>query len=359
MRIAHLDDLAIWGGGQNQVLLLHKGLLAQGVDSAVHCRPGSPLARRLAENGLAAEPFAPRFEMDFAAAVRLVRTLRGQAVDIVHAHTARSHAIARLAQLFNPAIRLVVSRRANLPVRRNGFSGIKYRAGVSHYLAISRAVQATLIRGGVAPDRISVVYSAAANAGTTQVNERYDALGPAHTIGFAGRLDPVKRPLDVVDALKHLRDSGLPVTLKIAGDGKLGNAVQERVERHGISRYVDLLGFLPSLERFFIEIDALVICSEMEGLCSVALEAMSAGVPVVAPRVGAIPEVVQDRETGLLYEPGNIQSLVGALRETLGNADLRRRLSTNGRRIVQLQFTPDAMVRGTEQVYERVVRRRR
>jgi glycosyltransferase involved in cell wall biosynthesis len=98
----------------------------------------------------------------------------------------------------------------------------------------------------------------------------------------------------------------------------------------------------------------LVYITQAEGLGSALLLAMSAGVPVIASNVGGVPEVVRDRETGLLVE-NQPEAIAAAIRELLGNPELARLLATEGRRSVLERFTVEHMVRRTMEVYRQVL----
>jgi glycosyltransferase involved in cell wall biosynthesis len=114
-------------------------------------------------------------------------------------------------------------------------------------------------------------------------------------------------------------------------------------------------GFRGEIPALLAELDVLVLPSLWEGFGLVLLEAMAAGRPVVASRVGPIPEVVLHGETGLLVEPGEPEPLAAALIELLEHPTLAARLGAAGRRRVREHFTLDRMVAETEALYEEVL----
>ncbi|MBI2058838.1 MAG: glycosyltransferase [Nitrospirae bacterium] len=352
MKIFHLDESTVWGGAENQLTLLHRGLIDRGHESVVFCRPRSPLGERLQPIRAGTRAFRPRFEGDMLSALHLARTVRKEEPDIVHAHTSRSHAIARLAELVFPDFRLVVSRRVNYPIRRNGFSRLKYRFGVERYIAVSEAVKNTLVRGGVAAARVSVVYSCAGNAGQPVVRS---ARSGAFVVGFAGRLENNKRPLDAIEAVERLRKEGLNVTLRMAGGGGMKDRIAGEVQARGLREVVTLLGYQADLRQFFGDIDVLAFCSDGEGLPNVVLESMAAGVPAVAGRVGGVPEILDDGETGLLYPSGDVAALALALRKLIENPDIRSHIAEKAQRQVRSGFLPETMVEKTAGIYRELL----
>jgi glycosyltransferase involved in cell wall biosynthesis len=212
--------------------------------------------------------------------------------DLVHAHDARTHNLGAVVH----RARLIVARRVAFPIG----GGWKYRRA-AHYIAVSEFVRRVLIAGGVRADRISVVYD-----------------GVPALPDFARGREVLALPKGA-----HLAP-GVPLT--IATD------FEHDLRRAGI----------------------LVYLTEAEGLGSAVLLAMSAGVPVIASNTGGLPEVIQQRETGLLVENDPV-AIAAAIQELQADPDLARRLAANARRAFLDRFTVDHMVRRTMEVYRQVL----
>jgi hypothetical protein len=226
--------------------------------------------------------------------------------DVIHAHDARSHTLALLAS--KP---LIVSRRVAFPPRRDALSRIKYsRAGL--YIAVSEYVKNVLIDSGVPGDRVSVIYD-----GVVMPQE------PAHGTSIVA--------LDSDDRQKGKR--------LIQDASKLGG--------FRVCYSKDLIRDLPGAAVF-------VYITESEGLGSAALLAMAHGVPVIASRVGGLPEIVHDGETGVLIEnrPATIALAIGRV---LNNPQLAARLGEQGREMVEQRFMVSHMVDSTVRAYERLL----
>jgi glycosyltransferase involved in cell wall biosynthesis len=151
---------------------------------------------------------------------------------------------------------------------------------------------------------------------------------PRPRVGYVGRLAPQKRAELAVEALAQVRQ---PATLLVVGDGPDRelvdltidrSPVRERIVRHGFVDHTRIPAVLRSL-------DVLVLPSAYEELGSVLVEAMAVGLPVVASRVGGIPEVVADEVTGLLVEPGDVAGFAAAIDRVLGDPALAKLLSAN------------------------------
>lgn len=290
MRVLHLDGGREMRGGQWQVLRLIEGLTASGVESTLLARSGSPLLDAARERGWD------------ALSLGFVRALLERGYDIVHAHDARGHTIAAVTG----AGPLVVSRRVAFEIR----SAWKY-ARPRRYIAVSQFVKSVLERGGVPGEKISIVYD-----GVPVLEEAHGGavLAPASA-------DPLK---GAALAQEAARLAGVELQLSRDPQRDLQNAA--------IYLYI----------------------THSEGLGSGALLAMSAGVPVVASRVGGLPEIVVHRETGLLVE-NDAGAIADAIRELRADPTLARRLGAAGRSRVQENFTLDHMVRRTMEVYRQVL----
>lgn len=254
------------------------------------------------ESLLLAPTISPNAECGPLTISNLIRWLRR--ADIVHCHDARSHT---LAALFTRRP-IVVARRVVFPIHTGPLSRWKYgRAG--HFLAISEAVAAELRRAGIPREKISIVSDC------TEIPDSVSArTGDVVAIDSA---DPGKG-----GAL--LRQSGLPIH------------------------------FSSDLNRDLRDARAFVYITESEGLGSAALLAMAHGVPVVASRVGGLPEIVVHGETGLLVDNDAVQ-IRTAVEALLADDLLGARLARAGRAMVEQRFTIEQMAGGTLSVYRKVL----
>lgn len=292
MRVLHLDAGREMRGGQWQVLRLIEGLAGAEVESTLLARPGAPLELAARERGWRVEP------LGFARAALLARRH-----DLIHAHDARSHTVGAIVG----GAPLVVARRVAFPVG----SRWKY-ARARHYLAVSEFVRRVLMAGGVPEEKTTVVYDGVPvlepSAGT-------------RVLALANFDDPQK---------------GAPVAMEAARLAGVNLLLTDHLERD-----------LPQASAF-------VYITHAEGLGSAALLAMSAAVPVIASRVGGLPEAVRDRETGLLVDNAPA-AVAAALRELAGDPAFARRLGQAARGAVIESFTVDQMVRRTMEVYRKVL----
>jgi len=147
------------------------------------------------------------------------------------------------------------------------------------------------------------------------------------------------------------------VKVLLFGQGPLREAIAQGLASDPIlASHVTLPGFRNDLARVLPCIDILAHPAFMEGLGVSLLQAAACGVPIVAGRAGGIPEVVQDQETGLLFNPGDAHALARHLIQLLSSDDTRRAMGQAGRRRVEQLFSVNTMVQGTLAVYRKIAR---
>lgn len=164
------------------------------------------------------------------------------------------------------------------------------------------------------------------------------------------RLSAEKGHLVLLDALKALHDDGTPFSCTLVGDGPLRRALEQRVEALGLTGSVRFTGALPPPEvaRHYAASDAAVLASFGEGIPLVLMEAMNHGRPVVATRVGGIPELVEHGVNGLLVAPGSVPELAAALRRLLRDPARAAEMGAAARDTVATRFHMDT---GAEKLY--------
>ncbi|HEV2689007.1 MAG TPA: glycosyltransferase family 4 protein [Bryobacteraceae bacterium] len=296
--ILHIDTGAEMRGGQWQALYLIRELARRGHGVRLLARPGSPLLKAAVEERIGARPL--RLSLLHRAAAE---------ADLIHAHDARAHTLAVLTR--KP---VVVSRRVAFAVGRGALTRWKYRRA-AHYIAVSEYVKRTLVEAGVEPDKITVVYDGV--------------------------------PLNTAPPLT-LRDRSRVIALDSEDPGKGRKIVERAAALANIP--VHFSSKLPS----DLPAGAFVYITELEGLGSAALLAMALGTPVLASRVGGLPEIVEDGVTGLLTsnEP---EQIAKNMQRLLSDRQLAARLAVSARTRVEREFSIERMVNGAVRVYERIL----
>ncbi len=176
---------------------------------------------------------------------------------------------------------------------------------------------------------------------------------PAHrfTVGWIGRMTAVKRTDDVLVAFRRLLDRGTDACLCLVGDGPDRERVERQAAELGIIRRCLFLGYQDTGAPFYAAFDALLLPSGNEGTPVSAIEALAAARPVVATRVGGVPDVVRDGEDGFLVEPGDVDALADRLALLARAPDLRRRMGEAGQVRVRSRYAVERMLDDTDRLY--------
>jgi glycosyltransferase involved in cell wall biosynthesis len=222
-------------------------------------------------------------------------------------------------------------------------------APVDRYLAVSDFVARGLSDLGVNPARISIVHNGISVAADA-IPSTTRATG-AHSIATVARLVEQKGHRVLIEALKGLPD----VSLVIVGDGPLRAALESMTREWGVADRVVFLGEVSDVPAVLAKAELFVLTSFNEGLPLAVLEAMAAGLPVVATRVGGTPELVIPGENGVLVDPGDPIGTRAAIRMLLDDPHLAGRFGRRGHEIALEGFTHERMVHAVVGVYEELL----
>lgn len=354
LKILHIDPEKNWGGGEVQVVGLLAYLAERGHQNHLLTHPHGKLFEESRKLPLSCFPLVVRNELDIREVPRLRRLIRGENYDIVHFHTKRAHALSPWLPHGAHRPRYVVTRRMDYPQKKNWYTWQLYNRSVDAVIAISRPIADVLIRGGVQAQKIRIIHS-----GIDAM--RFDACGgespgdsEAPLIGTVANLEERKGLRYLLQAAGLLKSQGHRFKLAIAGDGSLRGQLEQMARSLGLAE-VDFAGFVADVPKFLAALDIFVLPSLYEGLGVAALEAMAAGRPVVATRVGGLAELVIDAETGFLVPPGDARELAAAIVKLIRNNDLRAAFGRRGAARVREQFTIGQMAKRTEDCYYAVL----
>ena len=188
-----------------------------------------------------------------------------------------------------------------------------------------------------------------------EFKRQWDIDQNSTVMAAVGRLVPVKGHRTLMGSLPAVLEVTGEFTLLFAGDGPLEGELRKLACRLGVEKYVRFIGFMPDIHPLLGAIDLLVHPSLGEGFGLAPLEAMGHGLPIVASRVLALPEVIEENKSGLLVPPEDPGQLADAIISLLTDAQLRRKMGEAGRQRFLENFTLDKMVKKTEDVYEEIL----
>jgi glycosyltransferase involved in cell wall biosynthesis len=225
-------------------------------------------------------------------------------------------------------------------------------------VCVSESERADALRDGIAPAaRLMVVPNGVPTPPAAAPDPRLSRLGDGEPmVGYLARLHPGKGPGLLLDALSELHVRRVPFRAAFVGDGPLAAELGARVEREGLGDRVLVLPFAEDeVAGILAAFDVYALPSLWESMPIGILEAMAAGLPVVASDTGGVGEAVLEGETGMLHPPGDVAAMVDALERMLLDPSLRGRMGAAGRARQASVYSVEAMIGGVEQAYARAL----
>jgi glycosyltransferase involved in cell wall biosynthesis len=316
---------------------------------------------------------------DARAVLKLARLIRRERPDILHTHTAKAGAVGRVAALLAGDARppIVVHtfhghvlRGYFDPVRTLGFRLLErwLARATTVLIAVSPEVRDDLVRLGVAPAskfaviRLGIELSERLPDVDGHRGRRTRALvgipERAFVVGWIGRMTAVKRTDDVVRAMRLLVDRGVDAYLCLVGDGPDREPLEKLAHELGIARRCLFVGYQEDVSGFYAAFDVLLLPSVNEGTPVSAIEALAAGRPVVATRVGGVPDVVVDGQDGFLVEPGDVDGLAERLASLAADPARRREMGEHGRNRVLPRYGVSRLIDDVDRLYRSLLEAR-
>lgn len=361
--VLHLETGRHLYGGALQVLYLMKGLDRLGWESHLACDLGSDIGRAFRKKGGQVHEAAMAGEMDPRTGSHLLRLIRKIRPDILHVHSRRGADLwgglaAMIAQI--PA---VITRRVDNP-EPTWLAKLKYRC-YDRVIVISEGIRRVLISEGVRSERISLVHSAVdtdrfkPDGDAVWFRQEFHLKPMERTVGVIAQLIPRKGHAVLIQGMPGILAKHPDVRFLFLGRGPLEGRLQEECRRRGVQDRVIFAGFRNDIHRILPCLDLVAHPALMEGLGVSLLQAAACGVPVIASRVGGIPETVRHGENGILAPPGDPVALDEAITALLDAQETRQKMGEAGRRLVSELFSISRMVAGNAGIYDRVLAEQR
>ncbi|HEX5241853.1 MAG TPA: glycosyltransferase family 4 protein [Tepidisphaeraceae bacterium] len=298
-----------------------------------------PVADEIADAGIAVTALDARGATDLLVLRRLIRLISDRKIDTVLSFLVHANAIATAASLWLRDVRFFQSIQTTQPSPRWHWpvQGLAQWAAKRIIVPSESVAQVSREKAHVPAEKIVVIPNA------IDVNEIAYKAGPradTPTVGFIGRLDPVKRIPDLIDAMRQLNG----VRCLIFGEGQQRAELEKQIAECGLGDRVILRGPTQGPAQALAQIDLLILPSEAEGFGLVLIEAMAAGVPVVATDAPGIRDVVRDGQTGLLVPVRAPNQLAAAIARVLNDSALMRRLVDAARTDVINRFSWETVI---------------
>ena len=351
-----ITDLAL-GGTPRSVESLVLGLDRTRFEThVVTLLEPSPITRNLDAAGIPCLALGMKSKLDPTRLVPLARLVRRGRFDIVHTWLFHANLVGRALRAL-ARFRLIASERG-VEATKSRLRVLldRWTARLSDLIVVNaEAIRDVLVtRERIRPDAIRVIPNGVDLTRFVPSPTRPD--GPPRLICVA-RLDPIKAHGDLIAVLPGLIAAHPGLSLDLVGEGPMRPAIEKQIESLGISGSVRLLGARTDVPDLLGAADLFVLPSLSEGMPGSVLEAMAMALPVVATRAGGTGEIVVDRTTGLLVEPGDRAGLAAALGALAADRERARALGRAGLSRVHQRYTRSAFIQAHERLYDEVAAR--
>jgi glycosyltransferase involved in cell wall biosynthesis len=310
---------------------------------------------------------------EFKALAQLYRLIRREKPDVVHTHTAKAGFVGRLAAFL--ARVPVVVHTFHGHVLHGYYSPLKTHllrrmervlaCMTDCILAGSEGVKQDLVAYGIAaPEKILVIPLGLelgpfldGHAARGAFRREWHLQASDRLVGIVGRLFPIKNHHLFLDAAALVAQEEPAARFVIVGDGVLRAKIERQARVLGLSERVIFTGWRRDLPSIYADLDVLAVTSNNEGTPVSAIEAMASACPVVATRVGGLPDLIYQGETGFLVPPGDPPAMAAAIGRLLRQPEEARRLGQAGRAIVHERFAVQRLISDMQQLYHTLLQR--
>ena len=303
---------------------------------------------------------------DLKAFFGIYRLMLSERFHIVHTHTSKAGVLGRLAGRLAGVPASVHTFHGNIfegffgPVASSLFLLLERAMAkfTDRFVAISRRNLSYFVRRGIAPwEKFRLIYNGVDLERFRPVDKgaarRALGLSQGPVVGTVAALVPVKGLEYLLEAAHIVRSEVPEVVLTIAGGGALEGTLRRRAKDLGVE--VRFLGPRKDVSLVLSALDVFVLPSLSEGMGLSLMEAMAAGLPVVATEVGGVPELVVDGETGVLVPPGDPDALAGAILDCIGDREKAVEMGRRGKERVCALFSLPRMIQEHEALYEELL----
>jgi glycosyltransferase involved in cell wall biosynthesis len=325
--------------------------------------PGTDaLIAELHAAGVKLVPLHRRGRVDVWRWAPLVRTLRRERIDVLHAHMFTSNVWGTVLGRLSRTPVVVAHEHTwsfeGAPLRRFLDRELIARFGDAFVACSGEDMRRMIEIEHIAPERLRLIPNGIAvpDAGSPHdVRAELGVARDAPVVGAVGRLTAQKAFDVLLRAAARLRVEFPGLQVLIAGDGEQRAALQSLAEELDLRDTVRFLGVRSDVPDVLAALDVAALSSRAEGIPLAALEYMEAARPVVATRVGGLSEMIEDGVQGLLVQPGDPDALAGAIAQLLRDPARREAMGAAGRERRRREYDLDTMVRRVESLYEELV----
>lgn len=362
MRVLHLSSEKSWRGGEQQIAYLIGELKNQGVDCHVICRKDSAFSQYCINQGWSFQEAGFKNSLDILSAIKVLKYCRTHHIDLVHMHGSGSHGVGVLSATFGNNSKFILSRRVDFPLKNNIFSRWKYNhPSIKRILCVSDKIKEIVEKSIDKTGICRTVYSGidlekfSQTSKQNSLRKKYNLDERTKLVGNTSAIADHKDYFTFVDTAEEVLKRQKNVCFFIFGTGPLLKEVKDYIEEKGLTGKIIFTGFVNNIPEVLPELDVFLMTSKTEGLGTSLLDAMAAGVPIVATVAGGIPEIVIDGNTGLSAKVKDFELLSNHVVNLISNPELGTRLVNNASKFV-LKFDKKETAKYTLQVYKEILK---
>lgn len=367
----HVVSGDLWAGAEVAVAGLLPGLKPHYDVSAIVFNEGI-LAQKLREEGVRVYIVKEKGSFrDIPMLTRIERIMRNNKIELLHTHGYKENVLGVLAGKLAGVKRFVTTQHG-APEPFTGFAKLKmeiyllFERFLSKYvihmiISVSEDLRSSLIEG-YGSEKVVTIHNGIQLpqrpvVNTTEKKRELGILPGMKIVGTVSRLKPIKGINYFLKAAKTVLETHKNIVFLIVGDGPLEDELKDMARALGIHDRVFFLGFQEDVTEMLSIMDVFVLTSLHEGIPVSLLEAMWLGLPVVATRVGGVPEVVEHGRSGLLAPPRDEKAIAKAILAML--SPRAKEIASQAERRVIEEFSIQQMVERTEEVYGQLLRNER
>jgi len=367
LRVLHVAATSTGGIGFN-LLMLAKHINRKNFELSFAIPPDSPFYDKIAKEDvnvyslkISRRPFKLK---NLKGLYDLWKIIKSGRYDIVHTHTSVGGFIGRLIARINnvPLVLWTIHGWSfdypfGTPLRRRLFWAIEKFLDrfTDHYVAISKNMQEVGIKAGISDrGKVTLIYHGIEIGGPidggSQSGSEMKNGNPV--VGTVGRLEPQKAIDDFLKAARIVKEHIPQVSFIIVGDGPLKKELERLSITLGIEGNVVFTGWQENVAKYIAGMDIFCLTSRWEGFGIILLEAMAMKMPIVATRVGGVPEIVEEGKGGILVPPGKPEELANGLCLLLSDAKMRKQMGYYNAEKVKTVFNVKDMIKKYEEMYK-------
>lgn len=363
LKILHTEWSDGLGGQEKRILAELIGMFKRGHYVALACRENAKIKKEAERIPIDIFTLSMRKPYDLKSIIRLSRIIKKIGFDVINTHSGVDSWIGGLAAKLAGVSILIRTRHLNIPLKRNIFNFVHYLPDM--YITCGENMRRNLVeRCGFPEDKVVSIPTGVSNEffdikKDPGLKVKYGIDSNVTVITNVGILRSVKGHEITLKAAKQVLERFPDVVFFLAGDGPRKEALEKMAFELKISSRVIFAGFIENIKEIYSFSDLIVLSSWSEGLPQSLLQAMAAGVPVVSTKVGGVPEIVRNKETGILVEPGDFQSLSKGIISLLENHKLREQMINRAKELVANKYTLTHMLDKTESLYKDLLLRKK